>query len=259
MKNFFLFAILISVFVSVPQTAFAQPQFVEVSESNIEATSADIHIEIQTNFFPILLVKIAVRGEGESIKQLEVFREEKELLDIAPRQIETYDYSLTGLSQGVEHTYRVLAVYATNEGYSQLESEIKEFTTLSPMETQPPPILPTTETEPSPLALPEARVSEVPSEGEIPGVASFVRKVNKLIINPLIALLFALALVFFLYGVVEFIASPADEDKRSKGKKHMLWGLIGMFIMFAVWGIIGILIRTFGIELPPGHTFPSGI
>jgi hypothetical protein len=35
----------------------------------------------------------------------------------------------------------------------------------------------------------------------------FIFNVNKLIINPLILLLFALALVFFLYGVFEFILS----------------------------------------------------
>ena len=45
-------------------------------------------------------------------------------------------------------------------------------------------------------------------------VDSFVSRLNTLIINPLILLLFALAMVFFLYGVFEFIINQDNEEKR---------------------------------------------
>jgi len=76
----------------------------------------------------------------------------------------------------------------------------------------------------------------------------FIFKVNKMIINPLIILLFALALVFFLYGVFEFIANQDNEEKKTKGKSHMLWGIIGITIMIGVFALMNIIINTFGID-----------
>lgn len=78
-------------------------------------------------------------------------------------------------------------------------------------------------------------------------VDSFVKDVNSLIVNPLIKLLFAVALLLFLYGVVEFVSNQESDEKRTKGKNHMLWGLVGFVIMFGVWGILNIVLDTFGI------------
>lgn len=79
-------------------------------------------------------------------------------------------------------------------------------------------------------------------------VDSFINNVNKLIVNPLIILLFALALVYFLWGVFEFIANQENEEKKTTGKKHMLWGIIGITIMMGVWTILGIVLRTMNID-----------
>lgn len=75
----------------------------------------------------------------------------------------------------------------------------------------------------------------------------FISNVNKLIINPLIILLFALALMYFLYGIVEFISNADNEEKRTKGKGHMLWGIIGITVMMGVWTILNIALDTFNI------------
>lgn len=77
---------------------------------------------------------------------------------------------------------------------------------------------------------------------------SFLANTNRLIINPIIYLLFAIALVYFLYGMVEFIAGADNEEKRMTGKNHMIWGIIGIGIMLSVWSILQILINTLGIE-----------
>ncbi len=78
-------------------------------------------------------------------------------------------------------------------------------------------------------------------------VDSFVKNVNSLIVNPIIELLFALALAFFIYGVLEFVLNQESEDKRTIGKRHMLWGLVGMTIMLGVWGILQVALDTLGI------------
>lgn len=78
-------------------------------------------------------------------------------------------------------------------------------------------------------------------------VDSFVANLNRLIINPLIILLFALALVYFLYGVFEFLSNQENEEKKTAGKKHMIWGIVGLTIMMGVWFILNVILGTFNI------------
>ncbi len=75
----------------------------------------------------------------------------------------------------------------------------------------------------------------------------FIAKVDTMIINPLIVFLFALALVYFLYGVYEFIANPDNDEKRTAGKSHMIWGIVGIAIMLGVFTIMNILLSTLGV------------
>jgi hypothetical protein len=78
-------------------------------------------------------------------------------------------------------------------------------------------------------------------------VDQFIMNVNRLIINPLIALLFALALVYFLWGMFQFIANGANEEKKTEGKSHMLWGIIGLTIMMGVFALLNLILSTFNI------------
>ncbi len=68
-----------------------------------------------------------------------------------------------------------------------------------------------------------------------------VNKVITEIINPLIEVLFGLAIAIFFWGVIEFIWNSGNEEKKTTGKQHIIWGLVGLFIMAAVAGIIEII------------------
>lgn len=76
----------------------------------------------------------------------------------------------------------------------------------------------------------------------------FIGNVDRMIINPLIGLLFALAIAYFLYGVFQFLSNQENEEKKTTGKSHMLWGIIGITIMMGVWTILGIVLNTLGIS-----------
>lgn len=76
----------------------------------------------------------------------------------------------------------------------------------------------------------------------------FLQRVSYYIINPLIGLIFAVALAYFIWGVLSFIRNQDSDADREEGKQHMMWGIIGMFLMVAVYGIIGIIINTFGLQ-----------
>jgi hypothetical protein len=58
-------------------------------------------------------------------------------------------------------------------------------------------------------------------------------------VNPLIYLLSSLAFVWFLYGVIMFMIARVNgkEEGIKTGKQHMLWGLIGLVIIFSAGSI----------------------
>ncbi len=77
---------------------------------------------------------------------------------------------------------------------------------------------------------------------------SFLINVSREIINPLITLIFALAIVYFLYGVVEFLMNQDNDEKKTTGKSHMLWGVIGLTIMIGVITIMNMILDTLEIK-----------
>jgi len=68
-----------------------------------------------------------------------------------------------------------------------------------------------------------------------------LNKINAQIINPIIGLMIAVGVVVFLYGLVEFIAGSTSEEKRSIGKRHIIWGIIGLFIAVSAFGLMNLL------------------
>ena len=91
-------------------------------------------------------------------------------------------------------------------------------------------------------------------------IIPFLKSVNRVILNPLIALLFAVAFVYFVYGIVRFLRSDADDKgtSRTEARSAIFWGLVGMFVMFSVYGIIQFVLNTFLVDSNPGTTFILG-
>lgn len=79
-------------------------------------------------------------------------------------------------------------------------------------------------------------------------VKTFIGKISTEILNPIIAIMFAVATVYFFYGIALYIWNPDDETERSKGRIRMMWGLIGMFVMTSVFAIMRFLIDTTGAD-----------
>ncbi len=77
---------------------------------------------------------------------------------------------------------------------------------------------------------------------------SIILKANALIVNPLIILMFAFALVGFLWGVKDYIVHADDQEVRAKGTMHMLWGFVGMMIMISTFTIMKIIVNSFGLN-----------
>ncbi len=85
-------------------------------------------------------------------------------------------------------------------------------------------------------------------------IIPFLHRVNALILNPLIELAFGLSLVYFIYGVIKFLTLDASADEsRKKARDAIMWGIVGMVIMFSVFGIIKFVLATFGISGLPAE------
>lgn len=76
------------------------------------------------------------------------------------------------------------------------------------------------------------------------------------IVNILIPLAMALAVLAFFWGLVVYIFQSGDDAKRKKGVGLMGWGIAALFVMVAVWGLIQFIagnlgIGTGGTVIPP--------
>ncbi len=77
---------------------------------------------------------------------------------------------------------------------------------------------------------------------------AFVNIFNEVFVYPLLILLTALALVVFIYGAAQYVLYGDNEQERATGQKHMLFGIIGLFIMLTAFAIMQIFAATFGLE-----------
>jgi lysylphosphatidylglycerol synthetase-like protein (DUF2156 family) len=77
-------------------------------------------------------------------------------------------------------------------------------------------------------------------------VLTLLHKINVVIINPIIILLFAVAVLVFLYGVFEYVKDSGSEEARTTGQRHILSGVFGIFIMISVFGIMQLILNTVG-------------
>jgi len=67
-------------------------------------------------------------------------------------------------------------------------------------------------------------------------------------LNIVLTLLFVLITIYFIWGVIVYVTAGGDDEKLAKGKKHMLWGIIGLAVVAAAWGFARLLIGYFGVE-----------
>jgi phosphotransferase system glucose/maltose/N-acetylglucosamine-specific IIC component len=79
-------------------------------------------------------------------------------------------------------------------------------------------------------------------------IVPFLNKVNDLILNPIIMLLFAISFVYFVYGIITFIRLEPGDAKKTEARNAIIWGIVGMVIMFSVYGILTFIFDTFGIK-----------
>jgi fumarate reductase subunit D len=67
------------------------------------------------------------------------------------------------------------------------------------------------------------------------------------ILNTILPIIIALTVVYFVWGMFQvFMAS--DEEKKEKAKSTVIYGVIALFVMISIWGLVNILYNTFGLS-----------
>lgn len=75
------------------------------------------------------------------------------------------------------------------------------------------------------------------------GADSLITKVNS-ILKSILPIIVSVAVIYFVYQVLMYTIS-GDEEKKKVAKGGMIYGIIGLFVMVSIWGLVGILSGTF--------------
>ena len=77
------------------------------------------------------------------------------------------------------------------------------------------------------------------------------------LINYSITLLVGIALLVFFWGLARFIFQSGSTDHREEGRNIMIWGILSLFVMVSIWGIVFFFQRSFGL-VPPNDIVDPG-
>jgi len=75
---------------------------------------------------------------------------------------------------------------------------------------------------------------------------SLISSIATEIIEPVNMLLSAAALVYFLWGVIDFIKKADSPGGREDGVKHIMWGLFGLLLTISVNAFVSVIKNSFG-------------
>jgi len=76
------------------------------------------------------------------------------------------------------------------------------------------------------------------------------------VLDTLIPVLIVLGIVFFVWGVVSYVIGK-DEEAKKRGKDKMIYGIIGLVVIVAMWGLVGIITNTFDLNGSTNVTIPT--
>lgn len=89
------------------------------------------------------------------------------------------------------------------------------------------------------------------AEGSSLSINGLLGKIFYHIINPLIMVAMAGSVVYFMYGVVDFLRKrDTDMTGAEEGKKHLMYGLIGLFIFVSAFAVARIMSKILGGGVP---------
>jgi uncharacterized membrane protein YidH (DUF202 family) len=92
-----------------------------------------------------------------------------------------------------------------------------------------------------------AQITQAGGAGTMTTISQVITRLQS-VINLIIPFLVGLAVLVIIYGIFGFVSSAGDEEARATAKQFIIWGVIGVFLMLSVWGLVTILVNSFGTD-----------
>ena len=81
---------------------------------------------------------------------------------------------------------------------------------------------------------------------QLSNVETFLRSIGRLV-DLALPIVVGIALLGFFWGLAQFVFAAGDEDAQEKAKRHMIWGVVALFVMVSVWGLVRFVGSAVGI------------
>ncbi|PCI29649.1 hypothetical protein COB55_01760 [Candidatus Wolfebacteria bacterium] len=83
--------------------------------------------------------------------------------------------------------------------------------------------------------------------GGLQNVENIVYGVDRIVFL-LVPIAFTLAVALFFWGLALYIFAQGSEDRQDRGKGIMTWGVIAIFVMSSIWGIVNFVAWSLGVQ-----------
>lgn len=80
-------------------------------------------------------------------------------------------------------------------------------------------------------------------------IGNLIDSAYGLVNDYLIPLAFSLCLLYFFWGVAKYIKE--EGEGKNEARKVMVWGVVGLFVAFSIWGIIMFIRSELGLTNVP--------
>lgn len=94
------------------------------------------------------------------------------------------------------------------------------------------------------LAFAQTPAGNINTSGGLAGVLDGLQ----LLLQRAVPIIVAIAIVVFLFGVLRFVFNAGNDEKRTEGRKFMIYAIIGIVVMVSVWGLVYFVQNTFGLS-----------
>jgi hypothetical protein len=96
------------------------------------------------------------------------------------------------------------------------------------------------------FALPVVALAQQANFNSSPTALGILQQIKN-ILNFIIPILVILGVIYFIWGVISYVMGKSEEAK-SEGRNRMIYGIIGLFVIVSIWGLVGVLGSTFNIN-----------
>lgn len=75
---------------------------------------------------------------------------------------------------------------------------------------------------------------------------SIVGSVTEFLLS-LVPILSSLALLFFFWGLVQYVFQAGNQQAVEQSRQRMLWGIVGLFVIATIWALVTLVGGSFNL------------